>query len=274
MNALRVLVVVCLVAAVGRAEEKPDYAKMIVGKWEVTKADEGTLPKGSIVEFTKDVATAPDLPLYGLAPPTRQYILRSLATNAPSAPTNGIIAELDFGTNQADKVFARRADEPGFVYAIKLDDYQRLPAAGWQMRERRIWNFSTNDVTRATIRQQGRVRQIIRNGPNDWSLAPGSQGVINDLAVEATVSGLSQLTAVAWVARGDQNRARYGLTDKGQQVTLELKSGGKVSVEFSSEALANAPCAAVILDGELWIFEFPAWLYDYVQRYFSVPANP
>lgn len=54
MKALKVLAVVCLVAAVGRAEEKPDYAKMIVGKWEVTKADEGTLPKGSIVEFTKD----------------------------------------------------------------------------------------------------------------------------------------------------------------------------------------------------------------------------
>ncbi len=61
------------------------------------------------------------------------------------------------------------------------------------MRERRIWNFSTNDVVRVTIRQQGRVRQIVRNGPHDWSLAPGSQGIINDLAVEETVSGLCQL---------------------------------------------------------------------------------
>ena len=85
------------------------------------------------------------------------------------------------------------------------------------MRERRIWNFSTNDVARATIRQQGRVRQIVRNGPHNWSLAAGSQGVINDLAVEETVSGLCQLTAVAWVARGDQNRARYGFTDNGHR---------------------------------------------------------
>jgi uncharacterized protein (TIGR03066 family) len=56
MNALKLLavgVVVC-VLGVARAEEKPDYAKMIVGKWEVTKADEGTLPKGTIIEFTKD----------------------------------------------------------------------------------------------------------------------------------------------------------------------------------------------------------------------------
>lgn len=53
MKALCVLAVVCLVAAVGRADEK-EYPKLIVGKWEVTKADDGTLPQGSIVEFTKD----------------------------------------------------------------------------------------------------------------------------------------------------------------------------------------------------------------------------
>ncbi len=54
MNALRVLAVVCLVGAAARAEDKPDYAKKIVGKWEVTKADENTLPAGAIIEFTKD----------------------------------------------------------------------------------------------------------------------------------------------------------------------------------------------------------------------------
>ena len=102
-----------------------------------------------IVEFTKDVAIAPELPAYGLASPARQYILRSAATNSPAGPTNPIIVEVDFGTNQADKVFARRADE-SCVYAVKLADFQRLPAASWQMRERRIWNFSTNDVAGAT----------------------------------------------------------------------------------------------------------------------------
>jgi uncharacterized protein (TIGR03066 family) len=57
MNALRLLTVgaiVCLLSAGARAEEKPDLAKQIVGKWECTKADEGTLPVGAIVEFGKD----------------------------------------------------------------------------------------------------------------------------------------------------------------------------------------------------------------------------
>jgi uncharacterized protein (TIGR03066 family) len=34
--------------------EKADNAKLIVGKWEATKADPGTLPAGSTAEFTAD----------------------------------------------------------------------------------------------------------------------------------------------------------------------------------------------------------------------------
>jgi hypothetical protein len=226
-----------------------------------------------IVEFTTDVATAPDLADKGLASPTRQYILKSAATVSPG-PTNAVIAELSFGTNQADKVFARRADEPGSVYAVKLADFQRLPAAGWQMRERRIWNLSTNDVTGATIRQQGRVRRLVRHGPHDWAFANDSQGVINVLAVEETVSGLCQLTANAWVAYGAPDRARFGLTDNDLQVTLELKGGDKASVELGSDPPGNVPYAAITLDGEPWVFECPPWLYIYAYRHLSVPPNP
>src|SRR5262249_59835035 len=57
MNAMRLMavgVLVGLVSFAARAEDKADNAKLIVGKWECAKADEGTLPVGSSVEFTKD----------------------------------------------------------------------------------------------------------------------------------------------------------------------------------------------------------------------------
>jgi uncharacterized protein (TIGR03066 family) len=57
MNALKLLAVGAMVwfmSAGARAEDKIDYAKMIVGKWEVTKADEGTVAAGTLIEFTKD----------------------------------------------------------------------------------------------------------------------------------------------------------------------------------------------------------------------------
>jgi uncharacterized protein (TIGR03066 family) len=56
MNALKLLAVaavVCLLGTPARADEK-DYPKLIVGKWELTKVEEGGLPKGSLIEFTKD----------------------------------------------------------------------------------------------------------------------------------------------------------------------------------------------------------------------------
>lgn|SRR5262245_7210639 len=37
-----------------RAEDKKIDAAKLVGKWELTKASNGGLPKGSVVEFTKD----------------------------------------------------------------------------------------------------------------------------------------------------------------------------------------------------------------------------
>ena len=58
MNALKwlgVAAVVVVLNANARAEDdKVDYAKLIVGKWEVSKADDGTVPPGTLIEFTKD----------------------------------------------------------------------------------------------------------------------------------------------------------------------------------------------------------------------------
>ena len=58
MNVLRLLVAVAVVGALtlgARAEEKKaDNAKLLVGTWEVVKADQGTAWAGSAVEFAKD----------------------------------------------------------------------------------------------------------------------------------------------------------------------------------------------------------------------------
>ena len=50
---LAALTVVCLLGTTARADEK-DFSKAVVGKWEVTKADAGSVPPGAMIEFTKD----------------------------------------------------------------------------------------------------------------------------------------------------------------------------------------------------------------------------
>jgi len=222
-----------------------------------------------IVQF-KDAVTEPDLPAYGLATPSRQIILRTAATNEPAA-TNLVISDLSFGTTNEGKIFVRRADENP-IYAVLLAEFQKLPAAVWQFRERRLWNFTTNDVTRLTIRQDGKVRQIVRNGPHSWSLDQGSQGMITGFAVEEATHRFGELAATWWVERGEQNRAAYGFSTNGLSLTFELKNGEKRNVEFGGKSSSEAPYAAIQLDGQVWIFEFPLSLYyNLVTKHLTIP---
>ena len=224
-----------------------------------------------IVDFAKDGAITPLLlPTYGLAPPLRQVLVFGQGFRADG--TNGLLADVSFGTNQEGKVFARRADEEP-IYAVSTNDLARVPSASWQLRERRLWNFSTNDIAGVTIRHLGKTWQMTRRDAYKWSVAPGSLGEINPLALEEIVRGLAEVEAVAWVARGKQNRARFGFADDGHQISIELKTGGKASVEFGGEATSGLKYTAVTLDGELWIFEFPPALYQQVLGYLTTPPG-
>ena len=93
-----------------------------------------------------------------------------------------------------DVVFAKRTDE-SFVYAVSTNDFARLPTAMWQLRDRKLCRFSQADVTGLTLRRGAQVCRLIHKGPLSWSFAPGSQGIINDAAIEETVRGVVQVSA-------------------------------------------------------------------------------
>jgi len=227
------------------------------------------LTESPIVEF-HDVVTPLDLPKYGLSHPSRQYILKA-ADASPSA-TNYILVELDFGFTNDNKVFVSRPDETS-VYAISLAEFQRLPGASFQLRPRRLWQFAPDDVQRVVIHQTGKERQILHSGegPPAWSLAQGSQGVIEPLSVNETTKAFGQLEVTNWVARGEASRARYGLTPPPRQLTFQLKNGEKPTVEIGAPSPGNSLYGAVKQGGEFWIFEFPAWLARELNQFLSIP---
>jgi hypothetical protein len=224
-----------------------------------------------VAEFVKDVVTAPDLPAYGLATPTRQIILRSAIGDS-----NAVIAQLDFAV-QTNGIFVHRADED-FIYSITPEDFNRQPVAGWEFRDRRIWNFNETNVAQITLRQNGKTRTMIRDGVNKWSPAPGSQGwqgiVNNPPAIEETVHRLGELTAAGWVGRNVTEPEKFGLAPDNLEITVELKNGDKFSTAFGTELPnAHTALAAVTLDGERWAYVFPPVLYQFVLSYLTIPAN-
>jgi len=233
-----------------------------------------TLTSLRIADFAQDVVTASGLQNFGLATPTRQITLRSAAGD-----TNSVVVQVLFGaTNTTSQIYVKRGDED-FVYAVKVADMGQLTLPGDCFRTQNIWSFSETNVAQVTVRRNGKTRQLVRNGTNDWSLAAG-QGIINPLAVEETVHRLGDLNALIWVGRmGSKITAPdIGLTTNGLSITTELKTGEKYTVDFGiQEWLASlntqTPLAVVTLDGERWAFLFPPLLYRLIDESLTIPAD-
>ena len=225
----------------------------------------------------KDVVT--DFVSYALTNPARQYLLKASLTNADGTLTNRLLSQLDIGGvggAARDKIFARRADENS-VYSITPADFDRLPAAAWQLRDRRVWSFTTNQISRVTVRDRGATRQWERSPSGQWKFAPGSQGILDNkqFTLEETAFRRGELRASIWVAKGEEERARFGFTNDGYKLTIELKNGEKtnaLNLEFGGPAPSgNYHYALATLDGQSWIFEFPMALFFQVMRDFSNP---
>ncbi|HEY5346440.1 MAG TPA: DUF4340 domain-containing protein [Verrucomicrobiae bacterium] len=221
-----------------------------------------------VAEFVKDVVTVPDLQGFGFTPSSPQIILRGTAGD-----TNSVLAQLIFGTNEPSRVLVKRGDED-FIYAIKPEDFARLPEAGWEFRDRRIWNFAETNIAQVTLRQNGKTREMIRTGNDKWSLGANSQGIINPPAIEETMHRLGELTAAGWVAHNVTAPEKFGLNTNNLSITVELKTGGKLSVDFGAElAKAQTALAAVNFDGDRWVFVFPPVLYQFVTTYLTIPPS-
>jgi Domain of unknown function (DUF4340) len=220
------------------------------------------------VSQVKDVVPTVDLPTYGLAAPSRLYVLKSVSTDSSADSTNALLAELQFGTNQEHKVFARRTDESS-IYEIQPGDFLRLASASYQFRDRRIWDVSETNVASVTVRQDGKERKMLRKAQYEWALAPGSQGIIESLSTEETVRGLCHLAATAWVARGETNRQAFGCTNA-HSITIELKNGNQLTMEFGRESPSSFPYGGVTLDGDFWVFEYPLLLCRDALSYLKV----
>ena len=232
-----------------------------------------------IGEFEKDVVTDRDFAAYGLAPPRRQY---TLTASQPLAVgfTNRPLAQIDFGSNTVEKVYARRADENS-LYSVSPLQTQRLPTAAFQFRDRSLWAFAPTNVTSLTIMFHGQTRKILRGPSGEWTLAAAYKGQLNTLVIEPLLEALGQLKAEFWVAQGTELRTALGFPDAAHQVQIEL--GGEkpqtLVVDFGRFSAARRPYASAAIGGQPMIFEFPLRtydLYEYLRRdlFLSVSAAP
>lgn len=203
-----------------------------------------------------------DYSAYGLAKP----LLKLSFFGIPPAPDKtNLIAEVAFGasTNQPDKVFERRTDEQS-VNTIHPEIFARFPRASWEMLDRQIWNFASSNVVAVTIRQKGSTQKLIRDPDQNWTVAPGSFGMVNSESLEETLRRLGELRAAWWSGRGDTNLERFGFAETDHQISLQVKKDGKLEtldLQFGKQSPYVRPYASVIMGKERVVFEFDTQLY-------------
>jgi hypothetical protein len=265
-----------------RGEEKFLLRKSANGVWLAgeTPADPllvakrlNELSQMQVTEFVKDVVTEQGFAPFGLEPAQRRYILRTVVTNA-AGPTNVFVAQLDFGTNTTNRAFARRWDEDS-VYAIRLLDFSHLPSAAWQLRDRRVWNFTTNQVSKFMVREGDATREVVRQPNGDWKPGTGWTYDVNPF-LDQLAYQLGELNVEAWIARGESARVQFGFTTNSTQISVELR-GEKpqtLTLEFGGLSPLRMQYALTTIDGQPAVFEFPWGLQVDVQSYFHLPPPP
>jgi hypothetical protein len=179
------------------------------------------------------------------------------------------VAQLDLGrvSEDREKVFVRRSGEDP-IYAIRRSDSTGLPIGGWQLRDRQIWSFSTNDVSKLTLRHAGRVLETLRAADGKWTLGPGTTGFtnkFNDLSLDLASESLGRLKAAhLWVDRGPEAPARCGVTTNSLSLEVQLRGEPprQLRVDFGVTPPGRFPLATTVLDGQPWIFEFPIGVHQ------------
>ena len=243
------------------------------GVWNITQPS--TLPADNelVINFLGKLrslqAIAPerevvgDYSTYGLDQPSGQYTLRQ------RGGTNTIISRISFGSpagENGNHVFTRRHDE-GTVYVISQIDRRSLPVYFYQLRNRKYWDFSAEEVIKITVNRGGEVVELLRSPKGIWTRAGSPITPEKRDNIPTALNALGNLQVATWTARGADKLATYDILERKKSLTLEIKRDGKTftrKVQFGKQAasLNFYAYATDPLEQEPVVFEFPLNTYN------------
>ena len=228
-------------------------------------------------ELEKEVVT--DFAPYGLAAGARSVTLLQSTTNATGGLANRLVARLEFGSatnSPVDRLFARRHDESS-VYVVPRGDVDNLAWSLFQVQDRAIWNFTSNQVAAVTVSFDGQTRRLTRAADGHWSEGGQPADDVRNLALEETLFRLGRLRAEQWTHLGADLLPIYGISETRHRLGIELAGppARTNTIALGFMPRGRNPWAAVTdtRTGQPLIFEFPRALYlDYIAPYLG-PSN-
>jgi hypothetical protein len=213
-----------------------------------------------ILDIAREVPTDADLKSFGLLNPAASYAFFEQLTNAAGIMTNILFSEVSFGTNQSDRIYARRSDELP-VYMASLAQMLALPRRVFELRDRRVWEIPASTIVRVSLSNDAGTNSLERTASGTWS-----EDVILHEAISEAVLRLAALEAVEWSSKGEQRMATFGMRENSPRLMIEtrgVEGTSIVSVRFGNATMKRNIYAATTLpgDSEPVIFEFPGILF-------------
>ncbi len=234
--------------------------------WELLAEFLRTAVSMRILDIAKEVPTEADLNALGLQVPRISYSFFEKHTNTAGITTNILFTEISFGTNLTDRIYVRRSDETP-VYITPLAPLLEFPHQSFRMKERTLWNLSTNEIVRITLRSPAGTNTATRINAG-WS----ADAVVN-AAIDEAAFRLSQLKVARWVAQGEESLKAAGITPESQELEVEIKkadSSEVLRIRFGKTALQHNIYGTVPGDQNRVIFEFPGEIYHLLTQ--NLPA--
>ena len=160
----------------------------------------------------------------------------------------------------------KRHDE-GTVYLVSQTDRRSLPDYSYQLRNRKYWNFSEEEVVKININRGEEAVELTRNSNKEWSDSDGPIEVEKRNDISTALNALGRLQVATWTARGADKLATYDILKLQKSITLEIKREGKTftrKVQFGkqTQSLNFYAYATDPLEQEPVVFEFPLNTYN------------
>ena len=217
----------------------------------------------SLQAITPEREVVGDYSTYGLDQPSGQYTLRQ------RGGTNAIISRISFGSptgENGNHVFTRRHDE-GTVYVVTQTARRSLPVYSYQLRNRKYWNFSDEEVIKITVNRGDEVAELLRGSKGMWTQAGSLITKEKRNNVAAALNAMGNLQVATWTARGVDKLATHGILQRRKSITLELQRNGEKfirKIQFGKQApsLNFYAYATDPLEQEPVVFEFPLNTYN------------
>lgn len=230
----------------------------------------GDITTASIIGYEKDVATDFDFTTAGLIPPKRRYVFRSFLTDAVRAETNKIITLIEFGIEQNGKVFARIPGENS-IYAARPELVKLLPTQPFQLWDRQMWHFTTNDVTSLTVAVGGQTNGIVRDAAHQWRYVDTSRRLDSMMTniLEEFLFRLGNLRAESWVVCGEDKMKLYGFPILNCHISVGVSLQGKpqnLELDLGSQSPSQNTFAATVWNGKKVVFELPISTFHYFRE--------